>query len=139
MSDWAVVFLGVIAAATLVTSILQIVVLLAAGQLVRRLEKFVNLVEQEAKPILDHLNSISRDASHAASLATAQVERVDRLFGMLTTRIEETLETIQTAVLKPAREVSALMAGLRAALDIVRDLRKSKTRGSADDEDGLFI
>ena len=138
MSDWAVIFLGVIAAATLVTSILQIAVLLAAGQLLRRMGRFVDLIEQEAKPILDHLHSISRDASRAAALATAQVERVDRLFAMLTVQVEETLQTVQTAVLKPAREVSALMAGLRAALEIVRDLR-SRRRPRPDDEDTLFI
>jgi hypothetical protein len=139
VSDWAVVFLGIIAVATLVTSILQVAVLVAAGQLVRRIDRFVSVVEQEAKPILDHVLSISRDASRAASLATAQVERVDRLFGTLTARTEETLETIQTAVLKPAREVSALMAGLRAALEILRDIRSRQRRGSAEDEEANFI
>src|SRR5262245_11466213 len=99
--------------------------------------RFVDLIEQEAKPILDHLQSVSRDASRAAALATVQVERVDRLCGMLTVRVEETLETVQTAVLKPAREVSALMAGLRAALEILRDVRRRK-RGP-EDEDTLFI
>jgi hypothetical protein len=138
VSDWAVVFLGIIAAATLVTSILQVVVLMTAGQLLRRMGRFVDLIEQEAKPVLDHLQSISRDASRAAALATAQVERVDRLFGMLTARVEETLETVQTAVLKPAREVSALMAGFRAALDIVRGVRTRRKR-RPDDEDTLFI
>ena len=138
MSDWAVVFLGIIAAATLLTSILQVVVLLTAGQLLRRMGRFVDLIEQEAKPILDHLQSVSRDASRAAALATAQVERVDHLFGMLTARVEETLETVQTAVLKPAREVSALMAGLRAALEIVRDIRTRRKR-RPDDEDTLFV
>jgi hypothetical protein len=137
VSDWAVVFLGIIAAATLVTSILQVVVLLTAGQLLRRMGRFVDLIEQEAKPLIDQLHSISRDASKAAALATLQVERVDRLFGMLTVRVEETLGTVQTAVLKPAREVSALMAGLRAALEILRDLRRRK-RGP-EDEDTLFI
>ena len=138
MSDWAVVFLGIIAAATLVTSILQVVVLLTAGQLLRRMGRFVDLIEQEAKPILDHLQSVSRDASRAAALATAQVERVDRLFGMLTARVEETLETVQTAVLRPAREVSALMAGLRAAFEIVRANRTRRKR-RPDDEDTLFV
>jgi hypothetical protein len=138
VSDWAVVFLGIIAAATLVTSILQVAVLLAAGQLLRRMGRFVELIEHEAKPILDQLNSITRDASRATALATAQVERVDRLFAMLTVQVEETLATVQTAVLKPAREVSALMAGLRAALEIVRDIR-GRRKGRPDDEDTLFI
>jgi len=114
------------------------VVLLTAGQLLRRMGRFVDLIEQEAKPILDHLQSVSRDASRAAALATAQVERVDRLFGMLTARVEETLETVQTAVLRPAREVSALMAGLRAAFEIVRANRTRRKR-RPDDEDTLFV
>ena len=139
MSDWASVFLGVIAAATLVTAVMQVAVLLAAGFLVRRIGRFVDLVEQEVKPILGHLNSIGRDASRAASLASAQVERVDRVFAMLVERLEETLDTIQTAVGKPAREAAALIAGLRAALAIVRDLRAGRSRSRADEEDALFI
>ena len=115
MSDWAVVFLGIIAVATLVTSILQVVVLLTAGQLLRRMGRFVDLIDQEAKPILDHLHSISRDASRAAALATAQVERVDHLFGVLTARVDETLETVHTAVLKPAREAARDGDGRRQA------------------------
>ena len=139
MSDWASFFLGVIAVATLVTAIMQVAVLLAAGFLVRRVGRFVDLVEQEVKPILGHLNSIGRDASRAASLATAQVERVDRLFAMLVQRVEETIDTIQTAIGKPAREAAALIAGIRAALAIIRDIRAGRTRSRADEEDSLFI
>jgi hypothetical protein len=138
VSDWAVIFLGVIAVATLTTSILQVGVLLAAGQLVRRIGRFVDLVEQEAKPILGNLNAMSHDAAHATSLATAQVERAEKVFGVLLTRLEETLETIQMAVGRPAREMAALMAGLRAAFDIIRDIRGRRPRSGAGD-DGLFI
>lgn len=139
MSEWAGFFLGVIAAATLATAIMQITMFVAAGFLVRRIGRFVDLVEQEVKPILGHLNSIGSDASRAASLATAQVERVDRLFGLLVERIEETLETIQTAIVKPAREAAALLAGLRAALSIIREMRGGRSRPRAEDEDALFI
>ena len=139
MNSWAVFFLGVIAVATLATAVMQIGVLVTAGRLVRRIGRLVDVVEEEVKPILGHLNSIGRDASRAASLATAQVERVDRVFAMLVERLEDTLETIQNAVARPAREAAALIAGLRAALAIIRDLRARRSGSRADDEDALFI
>jgi hypothetical protein len=139
VSDWATVFLGIIAAATLVTAVIQVAVLLAAGRLVRRIGLFVDTVEHDVKPVLGHLNSISSDASRAVSLATGQVERVDRLVTTLLDRLEETLETVRTAVGKPAREAAAVMAGLRAAMTIIREMREKRARARADEEDGLFI
>jgi hypothetical protein len=149
VSGWTDVFLGVIALATLATAIMQIGVLLAAGRLARRIERFVDHADQELKPILGHLNAIGRDASKAASLATAQVERadrvittqverVDRVLATLVDRLGETLDTIQTAVVRPAREGAALLAGLRAALGIIRE-RGGRPRSRADDEKALFI
>jgi hypothetical protein len=160
VSDWASVFLGVIALATLATAIMQIAVLVAAGRLARRIERFVDHTERELKPIMGHLNAIGRDASRAASLATAQVERADRIITtqveradrVITTQVEradrvlatlvdrlgETLDTIQTAVTRPAREGAALLAGFRAALGILRE-RGVRSRSRADDEKALFI
>ena len=139
MSDWATVFLGVIAVATLATAIVQIGVLIAAGRLARRAERLMDVVEQEVRPILGHLHAIGRDASRAASLATGQVERVDRMFAMLARRLDETLNTIHTTVARPAREAAALLAGLRTALNFIRDVKAGRARPRADDEDALFI
>ena len=84
VSVWAEVFLGIIALATLAMAIAQIGVLVAAGRLARRVGRLIDQVELELKPVFGHLNAIGRDASRAAALATAQVERVDRLFTDLT-------------------------------------------------------
>jgi hypothetical protein len=149
VSDWANVFLGVIALATLAMAIMQIGVLVAAGRLARRIERFVDHAEQELKPIMGHLNAIGRDASRAASLASAQVERadrvittqverVDRVVATFVDRLGETVDTIQTVVARPAREGAALLAGLRAALGIIRE-RGGRPRSRADDEKALFI
>ena len=73
MSDRAELFLGIIAAATLITAILQVGVLVAAGLLARRLQRLIGRAEAELKPLFDHLNAIGRDASRAASLATAKL------------------------------------------------------------------
>ena len=139
MSDWAVVFLGVIAVASLATSIGQLALLVSTARMAKRAERLMDTVEQEIRPILGHLNTIGRDASHAASLAAVQVERVDHVFGMLVQRLEETVDAIQSVVLKPAREATALVVGIRTALNFIKELRTARARSRADDEDALFI
>jgi hypothetical protein len=139
VSAKAELFLGIIAVATLVTSILQVGVLVAAGLLARRLQRVVDRAEREFKPIFDHLNSIARDASRAASLATAQVERADRLFADVAVRLENTLNSVQSIVTGPIREGAAMLSALRAVVNVVRDLRAARTRSRAEEEEALFI
>ena len=141
MSGWSEIFLGIIAVATLATAVVQIAVLVAAGMLTRRLGRLADQVERELSPLLASVNAIGKDAARAATLATAQVERVDQLFGDVAQRLDTTLGIIQNAIAAPAREGAALMVGLRAAVDALRRSianRPSRTRTS-EDEDALFI
>ncbi len=141
MNAWTEVFLGIIAAATLVMAIVQIGVIVAAGLLARRISRLVDQIEQELKPLFAHLNAIGRDASRAASLAVAQVERADDLLGDAARKIEQAFTAFQATVATPAREARALLSGLRAAIDVIRDMRGNgrarQRRG--EDEDTLFI
>lgn len=138
MSTWGNVFLGVIAVATLSTAIVQIAVLIAAAKLARRLEKLTDTVESELRPLFAHLDTIGREASRATSLASNQVERVDLLFGDVVARLEDTMDTVQSALSVPLREGGALLAGVRAAFGGLKD-RRPRTRSRGDDEDALFI
>lgn len=135
------VFLGVIAVATLAIAIAQIGVMVVAGRLAKRVERLAEQIDRDLKPLFGHLNAIGRDASRAAALATAQVERADQLFSDLAGRIELTLNSVQATMGVPAREGRALLAGLRAAIQALRELRQDgrprQTR--SDDEDALFI
>jgi hypothetical protein len=141
VSRWTDVFLGVIALATLATAIVQIAVIIAAGRVARRVERLANQFEQDVKPLFAHLNAIGRDASRAAALATAQVERADKLFGDVAARIEQVLNGVQATLDTPAREGRALFSAFRAGLQAIRELRqKGRGRqGRGDDEDALFI
>ena len=140
MNTWAVVFLGIIAAATLTTAIFQVGFLVSAGRLTRRLGRFVDDVEQDIKPIIGNLNSVSRDASRAASIAVAQVERVDALVTDVASKIDQTITTIHSAIVKPAREGRAWVLGFQAMMAAIREFRSgpSRPRGR-DEDDGLFI
>ncbi len=141
MTDRAQLFLGVIAVAMMVIAIVQVGMIVAAGLLARRLGRLVSEIERDIKPIFAQVHAIGRDASRAAALATAQVERADALFADIAVRIEQGLSVVQSSFGVPAREGRALFSAFRAALQAIRDLRHNPQgrRGRAEDEDALFI
>jgi hypothetical protein len=139
VSSWAEVFLGVIAVATLATAIMQIGAIVVVGRLVRRLISLVDRVEQELKPLLGHLNSIGQEAARAASLASAQIERVDAALTDLTYRLEQTAGVVQASVTGPVKESVAILRGLQAAFNSLRGRRPARPRPGAEGEDALFI
>ena len=98
---WRDVFLGVIAVATLAMAIAQIGVIIAAGLMARRVGRMVDQIEREVKPLFGHLNAIGSDASRAVALATAQVERADKLFADVAVRVEQTLNVVQASIGAP--------------------------------------
>ena len=137
---WRDVFLGVIAVATLAIAVAQIGVIVAAGLMARRVGRMVDQLERDVKPLFGHLNAIGSDAARAVALATAQVERADKIFGEVAVRIEQTLNVVQASIGVPAREGRAMMGAFRAALQAIRELRNGRSRqGRGDDEDPLFI
>jgi hypothetical protein len=139
VNGWTQVFLGIIAVATLAIAIVHIVVLVAAGLVARRIAHLIDQVEGELKPLFGHLQTIVRDAGRAASMASAQVDRADRLLTDLGQRIEQTVTAVQASVVQPLREGRALFNAFRAGLTVIRDMRSGSRRGRAEDEDALFI
>lgn len=141
MSFWAEVFLGVIALATFTMAAIQVGVIVYGWSVARRVNRLLTQVEHEMKPLAESLTAIARDAARISSLAVGQVERVDRLVTDLTTRLEQTATTVQNAILKPLRDGAAIMSGVKAAIDVVRELtgRTASSRTRAEEEDALFI
>ena len=141
MSFWAELFLGIIALATLTMAAIQVAIVVYGVGIARRIDRGLTQVEREMKPLTESLNAIARDAAHISSLAVGQVERVDRLITDVTGRLEHTAATVQDAILKPLREGAALMAGVKAVLDLFRDLtRRPAANGPRTEEDDtLFI
>ena len=139
MNTWSVVFLGIIALATLATTVAQISLLVAAGRLARQMGRFVDDLDREIKPIVGHLNSVSRDASRAAAIAVAQVERVDALVSDVAAKIDQTITTIHSAIVTPAREGRAWVMGFQAVMAAIREFRNPRRARTRDEDDGLFI
>jgi hypothetical protein len=139
VNGWPTIFLAVIALATLAMAAVQIVIGLWISALMKRLTR---QMEEEIKPVLANVSSITGNAARVAALAVAQVERADRLIGDVARRVDETTAVIQSVLVAPAREGRAVLAALAAALSAFSELRRGRGRsrsGGLDDEDPLFI
>lgn len=134
-------FLGVIAAATLVMALVQVGAVIAALRLSRQAQQAIQSVHQEVKPLIARAQSIAEEASRTVALATVQAQKVDRLITDLSQRVDETATVLQEAIITPAREGLAIVAAVKAALTALRGGRALGTRNGrhAEEEDPLFI
>ena len=144
MSETGELFLGIIAFAVLIMALIQVYAIFAGIRLAKRVDQIAQQLDQEIKPLIANLTAFSSEAARAAALAARQAERLDRVFGELVQRVDETLVAAQEFVTGPARQGMAIMAGARAVLDAFRGLRESSRRRTAsrpavDEEESLFI
>jgi hypothetical protein len=139
VTDWTPVFLGVIAIAVLVMAAIQVGAVIYGARLARRVDRLASRVESEIAPVFAQMRTIGAEAARASALAAAQVERADRLFADVRTRVEQTVSSMQAAVAVPAREGLALMAALRATLAGLREGAVRPRSARHEDDDALFI
>ena len=139
-SGWSDVFLGVIAAATLVMALIQIGAVIASLRLARQAQQVITSVQQEVRPLVAKAHAIVDEASRTVAIATSQAQNIDRVVTDLSRRVEETAAVLQDAIVTPAREGMAIMAAIKAAFGSLRGFRDLRQRnGTSDDEDPLFI
>jgi hypothetical protein len=138
---WSDLFLGVIAAATLLMALVQVGAVITALRLARQAQQAIQSVHQDVKPLLARAQSITEEASRTVALATAQAQKVDLLITDLSQRVDETAAVLQHAIMTPAREGLAIVAAVKAALAALRGMRELGTRNGrhAEEEDPLFI
>jgi hypothetical protein len=154
VTDWRTVFLGVIAAATLIMALIQIgMIIVAAGvakkaqaavagaqDALAKAQQTITSVHEDIRPLITKVNAIADEASKTAALATAQAQKVDRMVTDLAARVEETSSLVQQAIVTPAREGIAILAAVKATLGALRagaDWRRRASR--SEEEDPLFI
>lgn len=142
MNTWSVVFLAIIALSTLVMAAIQVGVIIYGARVAKRLESTIGRLENDVRPVLQRVQTISDEAAKMSALATAQVERVDQLFGDITRRADQTMALVQEAIVTPAREGAALFGAVRSTLAAIRGLKPNGRRRPAhgvEEDDALFI
>jgi hypothetical protein len=140
VNDWPAVFLGVIALSTLVMALIQVGAIIATLRLAREAQQVLNSVRQDVRPVIAKATALAEEASRTVALATAQMQKVDRLVTDLAQRVDETTTVVQHAIVTPAREGVAIAAAIKAALSVLRGVAQH-TRSSrhTEEEDPLFI
>lgn len=142
MNDWSGVFLAVIALSLLTMALVQVGAIIFGLRLVKRLDQLSATIERDVRPVLERLTAVSDDAARMSQLALTQVQRADALFGDVARRIDDSVATVQSALLAPAREGVAVFQALRAVVSAITAPRAASTatssRGSDEDEQ-LFI
>jgi hypothetical protein len=141
VTDWQLVWLAVIAVSVAVMMVIQVGAIVAGIMLAKQLTATVQDLRREIKPLSDKVHRVADEAVRATSLATAQVERVDRLLAVTSARVEETVAIVQNALGGPVRQGAAVVMGIRAVMSAFRHWKSSQpARGShREDEDALFV
>ena len=145
MSQTGELYLGIIAFAVLIMSLIQVGAIIGGVLLARRVQRLTEQVEQDIKPLIANLTGMSSEAARAAALAARQVERLDQVFGEMAVRVDETLTMAQQFVTGPARQGMAILSGVRAMVEALKGIREVSRRRQAtrhaavDDEESLFI
>jgi methyl-accepting chemotaxis protein len=138
VTDWQVVFLGVMAFALVAMAVAQLVAAMSLMRAVRQVSQTVEELRRDVRPVLDKANRIAEDASRVAALAVDQAERVDHLLRTTSDRIDETFATLQRAFVQPVRQGSAIIAALRAGFEAMRSWQ-GRPAHRREDEDPLFV
>lgn len=113
------VLLGVIALATLTMAIVQVVVIVAGVRFARRVDAAVQRVEAATAPMLARVDDVATEALASMSAARSQMDRLEVMTTDMVTRIDDTVHALQTYVMAPARQGAALLAGARAAVQVL--------------------
>jgi hypothetical protein len=150
MESWGIVFLGIIALASVVQAGFLIGLVLAGTRLARRVDELSKRLDREVSPALENFTRVSRAAAEISDLAVLQARRVDLMLADTIDKIEETTGLVQQFVVKPLKPVGGLLALLRGVQKGVEVYLKlgnrapsvhavPRRRGAHEDDEHLFI
>jgi hypothetical protein len=114
-------YLGVIALSTLLMAIAQLATLVFVVFWMKHISERVDQVEHATRPLLDEVQAMTRETTHAVHAARVRVERAGDAVAELLDRSVDTLGSVQLLVGRPARQGAALVAGARAMVHSLRN------------------
>ena len=133
-------FLGVIAAATLLMAFIQVGAIVAILRVAKQAQQTIAEVQRDVRPLIEKVTAVADEASRTATIATVQAQKIDRLLTDLAVRVDQTAGVVQQAIITPAREGLAIVAALKAGFGALQGFRERPRHGrAADEEDSLFI
>lgn len=147
MDSLGLVFLGVIAFASLLQGAFLVGLAFGGLRIARRMGEIQKSVETEIRPALDDVARLARNLASVSELATQQAQRLETVVAHTVSRVDEARSQVREAVSRPFdsfRDVSAVLKGFKRGFDVYQRLgglaaqRQGATRRYAEDEH-LFI
>jgi hypothetical protein len=147
MDSLGLVFLGVIAFASLVQGAFLVGLAVGWLRIARRIGEIQKTVESEIRPAMDDVSRLARNLASVSEIATEQAQRLESVVAHTVERVEGVRSHVRESLGRPLdsfRDVSAILKGFRRGLDVYRRLgglsaqRQGATRRYAEDEH-LFI
>src|SRR4051794_12666478 len=147
MDSLGLVFLGLIALASLVQGLFLIGLALSGLRLARRVAEIQKSVETEFRPAMDDVSRLARNLASVSEVATTQAQRLESLVAHTVTRVEDARTQFRGVAGRPIdsfRDVSAILKGVRRGFDVYQRLgglaaqRRGTSRRYVEDEH-LFI
>jgi hypothetical protein len=169
MSGWLEAFIVVATIAIVIQMAVLLAMFVSIRRALEQFTRIANEFQDRMGPILlrvsrilddseDRIHSIMSDASEITRVARNQAQRVDRVVSEALDRvraqviradrvvtgtlelIEETGSKFRSTVWGPVQQVSAILKGVKAGIDFVRNRGKRRADGSSVTEDEeLFI
>jgi methyl-accepting chemotaxis protein len=131
-----------IALGVIVMAAIQVGAIVMAMRAARRVEGAIGALQQDIKPIVANLQTMSADAARATAKVATQVDRLERTLNDVSARINETATAVQETVVAPIREAMAIVHGLKAAFGALTALsgqKPSRRPAAADDDEPTFV
>jgi hypothetical protein len=147
MDSLGLVFLGVIAFASLVQGVFLVGLAFGGLRMARRMGEIQKSVETEIRPAIADVSRLTRNLASVSQLATQQAQRLETVVAHTVSRVDEARTQVRDAVGRPLdslRDVTAILKGFKRGLDVYQRLgglaaqRQGATRRYAEDEH-LFI
>ena len=147
MDSLGLVFLGVIALASLVQGAFLVGLALGGMRIAKRMGEIQQTVESEIRPAIEDVSRLARNLASVSQMATEQAERLETVVAHTVSRVEGVRSHVRETVGRPLdsfSDLGAILKGFRKGLDVYQRLgglsaqRQGATRRYAEDEH-LFI
>ncbi|HEX4003890.1 MAG TPA: hypothetical protein VHX36_14665 [Candidatus Acidoferrales bacterium] len=167
MPGWVDAFIVIAGIAIVIQMVILLAMFLQMQTAIKNLTQIVTQLQGRIDPILtrtnriledseDRIRSIMGDAAEVTRVARSQAQKVDRVFTDAVERlrlqiiradqiltgtlevIEDTGSTLRSKVWEPISRVSAVLKGVKAGIDFIRDQRRPQPDSATQDEE-LFI
>ncbi|ODS55457.1 MAG: hypothetical protein ABS36_09855 [Acidobacteria bacterium SCN 69-37] len=140
MTEWASVFLAVMAVSLAIMAAVQIGLIVVGIRVAKQVTAATTQLHQELRPLIQKAHAIADDAARATTLATLQVERVDQFLASTASRLDTTMGLIQSAASGPIGQGAAAISAVKAVVGVLRDWKSRRRRANYHDEDdALFV